>query len=420
VRPDGRRSSKLNPRVALYSPGMVGLGHMRRNLLLVRRFAARYPAGSFLMITEAREAGIFDFPENVDCLSLPALRKDADGNCTPRRLRIDLPQLIRLRRDVITSALSQLSPDVLIVDHLPRGALGELAPSLEMLKQRGTRLVLGLRDILEEPETVRAEWARAGNHEAIEKFYDAIWIYGDPAVFDLLSEYSFPRSTAGKARFTGYLNPAASPDAQGAGDADTLAVKLLDRAPFILCQVGGGQDGMRIAQAFVDSEMPEDHIGVLLTGPFMPASEREALCRRAGRQPSRFHVLDLISEPAALLSLAERVITMGGYNSVCEVVSHDKHALIIPRTSPRREQLIRARKLADLGLIEWLDPDILTPAAISEWLQRPSPTARVRHRMDMRGLERASRYLQQVLEGSPSGLQQPERVEHSSPLEVSA
>jgi predicted glycosyltransferase len=410
----------LNPRIALYSPGMVGLGHMRRNLLLVRRFAAKYRAGSFLMITEAREAGIFDFPENVDCLSLPALRKDADGNCSPRRLRIDLPELVRLRRDVIAAALSQFSPGVLIVDHLPRGALGELAPSLEMLKHRGTQLVLGLRDILEEPETVRAEWARAGNHEAIEKFYDAIWIYGDPAVFDLLSEYDFPRAVAAKARFTGYLNPAASPDSRGAGDAETLAVKVLDGARFILCQVGGGQDGMRIAQAFVDSEMPPDHIGVLLTGPFMPASEREALCWRASRQPSKFHVLDLISEPAALLSLADRVITMGGYNSVCEVVSHDKHALIIPRTAPRREQLIRARKLAELGLIEWLDPEKLCPAAISEWLQRPSPTARVRRRMDMKGLERASRYLKQVLERSPSGLRESEPVADSLPLKVSA
>ena len=409
----------MNPRIALYSPGMVGLGHMRRNLLLVRRFAARYPAGSFLMVTEAREAGIFDFPENVDCLSLPALRKDSDGTCSPRRLRINLPELIRLRRDVIISALSHFSPDVLIVDHLPRGALGELVPSLEMLSERGTRLVLGLRDILEERETVQAEWARAGNHEAIEKFFDAIWIYGDPAVFDLLSEYDFPRTVAGKARFTGYLNPTASPDAQGAGDADTLAVKLLDRAPFILCEVGGGQDGMSIAQAFVESEMPDNHIGVLLTGPFMPACDREALSRRARRNRSEFHVLDMISEPAALLSLADKVITMGGYNSVCEVISHDKHALIIPRTAPRREQLIRARRLADLGLVEWLDPEKLSPAAISEWLRRPSPAARLRHRMDMRGLDRASKYLEQVLERRAPG-RESQSIEHAFPLGVSA
>lgn len=390
----------LNPRIALYSPGMVGLGHMRRNLLLVRKFAAKYPAGSFLMITEAREAGIFDFPENVDCISLPALRKDANGNCSPRRLNIELHDLVRLRRDVIHAALAEFRPDVFIVDHLPRGALGELTSTLEMLKDRGrTRMVLGLRDILEEHETVRAEWTRSGHGETIEDFYDAIWIYGDPAVFNLLEEYNLGPAVRRRALFTGYLNPIPPRDAEGAGDADTLAVRMLGDSRFVLCQVGGGQDGKRIADAFVEAEMPKDVAGVLLTGPFMPATQRNDLCRRANRQPSQMHVLDLISEPAGLLARADRVITMGGYNSVCEVVSHNKRALIIPRTAPRREQIIRAQRLSDLGIVEWLDPEALSPSSISEWLTRSEDQDRARHRMDMRGLDRAARYLEQVLKG---------------------
>jgi predicted glycosyltransferase len=384
-----------NPRIALYSPGMVGLGHMRRNLLLVRKFAARHPAGSFLMITEAREAGIFDFPDNVDCISLPALKKNADGQCMPRRLRIELPDLVRLRRDVITAALAQFAPDVLIVDHLPKGALGELGPSLEILKARGTKLVLGFRDILEERETVQAEWARNDHLETIQAFYDKIWIYGDPAVFDLLKEYDVPAHVAEKAVFTGYLNPAYS-GSPGAGDADSLTVKLLGDARFVLCQVGGGQDGKRVAEVFVRSHLPGDLVGVLLTGPFMKASEREELCRQASKQSSRIFVLDLISEPAALLSRADSVITMGGYNSVCEVVSHGKPALIIPRIAPRREQLIRAERLARLGIVEWLPPEELSSEAITRWLDQPRVNE-ARHRMDMRGLERASHYLEDVL-----------------------
>jgi predicted glycosyltransferase len=409
----------LNPRIALYSPGMVGLGHMRRNLLLVRKFSANYPSGSFLLLTEAREAGIFDFPENVDCLSLPAIRKDANGDCSPRRLRIDLPELIRMRRDVIAAALSRFVPDLLIVDHLPKGALGELSPALELLRENGqTRFVLGLRDILEEPETVRAEWARCGHSEAIERFYDAIWIYGDPAVYDLLTEYNLPPAISNRARFTGYLNPADASGTEGAGDADTLAVKLLGDSRFVFCEVGGGQDGMRIAQAFVESEMPECTIGVLLTGPFMPASERDALSRRAGENSSQIHVLDLISEPTALLSRAAKVITMGGYNSVCEVLAHRKHALIVPRTTPRREQLIRAQRLAELGLVEYLDPAKLTPDALSAWMRQEPPARASRRHIDMNGLERAGWYLDEVLRDRwPSAADSADR---DSPIEVYA
>ena len=48
---------------------------------------------------------------------------------------------------------------------------------------------------------------------------------------------------------------------------------------------------------------------------------------------------------------------MGGYNTYCEILSFDKPALIVPRVQPREEQLIRARRAAELGLIEMLLPE---------------------------------------------------------------
>ena len=391
--------SNARPRVALYSPGMIGLGHLRRNLQLVRRFAARYPAGSFLMLTEAREAGIFDFPENVDCVSLPALRKDLDGRCAPRRIRLGLDEFTQLRSDVLTAALRRFAPDVLVVDHLPLGARGELGPSLNALRRRGrTRFVLGLRDILEECAAVRTEWVQHGYEEAIKRFYEAIWIYGDPRVFDLLTEYHLPAAIRDRARFTGYLNPT-MPTGNGIDDADGLASLLLQDAPFVLCEVGGGQDGMRLAQAFVDAEMPNDVTGVLLTGPFMARSEREALTQRARAARSPIRVLDFISEPMNLLRRAERVIAMAGYNSLCEIVALSKHALIVPRIAPRREQLIRAERFATLGCIDCMDPERLNASALSEWLSRPCWPRRTTAAIDMNGLRRASTYLQDVIEG---------------------
>ena len=48
---------------------------------------------------------------------------------------------------------------------------------------------------------------------------------------------------------------------------------------------------------------------------------------------------------------------MGGYNTYCEILSFDKPALIVPRVRPREEQLIRARRAAELGLVEMLLPE---------------------------------------------------------------
>lgn len=386
-------------RIALYSPGMVGLGHLRRNLLLVRRFAAALPDAAFLLIAEAREVGIFALPDNVDCVSLPAIQKSASGRCASRRLAVDLPTLKGLRSAVVQAAVEQFEPDVLIVDHLPGGALGELLPSLPRLARSGCTLVLGLRDILEEPWRVRLEWERAGHLQVVEDFYDAVWIYGDPRVYDPVTEYGLPPAVVAKAEFMGYLNPVAVPSTDAAPeDADVLAAQLLEAGRTVLCQVGGGGDGQRLAEAFLEADLPAGWSGVLLTGPFMPRGVREALARRALERPHPVRVLNLIAEPTELLRRVSRVITMGGYNSVCEVLALGKQALVVPRTHPRQEQLLRAARMASLGLVDALDPERLTPDALSAWLARPEqPRTGPAPTVDLGGLERATRSLLAIL-----------------------
>jgi predicted glycosyltransferase len=71
---------------------------------------------------------------------------------------------------------------------------------------------------------------------------------------------------------------------------------------------------------------------------------------------------------------------MGGYNTFCEILSFDKPALIVPRTLPRMEQFIRARRAAELGLVSVLsdtgdrDPKRMA-AALLHLAQQPKPSA---------------------------------------------
>jgi predicted glycosyltransferase len=46
-------------------------------------------------------------------------------------------ELITLRANTIVAALEAFKPDALIVDKVPRGAMGELEPALEALHRRG-------------------------------------------------------------------------------------------------------------------------------------------------------------------------------------------------------------------------------------------------------------------------------------------
>jgi predicted glycosyltransferase len=94
-----------------------------------------------------------------------------------------------------------------IVDNVPRAALRELDPTLSALSAGGrARLVLGLRDVLDDPRVVQAEWRRAANERAIRDYYDEIWVYGDEPVCDPRVEYRFGADVAARVRFAGYLD----------------------------------------------------------------------------------------------------------------------------------------------------------------------------------------------------------------------
>jgi len=385
-------------RVALYSHDTMGLGHMRRNLLLAQALRHSRLQAVVLLIAGAREASALTGAAGVDCVALPSLRKDGTGQYHPRHLAVSLQELLALRAKIALAALEAFDPDVLIVDNVPRGALRELDPVLESLRaRRRTRLVLGLRDVLDDPATLQGEWARAQNQDAVRRYYDAVWVYGDPAVYDPVREYAFAPDIAAKARYTGYLDQRARLRFASRDGKDPVAALGLSAGRLALCLVGGGQDGAELATAFVDADLPPNTNGVLVTGPCMPAEVQGRLALGAAREPRR-RVVPLLPEPTRLLRRADHVVAMGGYNTVCEVLSFAKPALIVPRVRPRCEQLIRAERLRALGLVDVLHPRDLSPAALSAWLARGrTEVRRAREHIDFNGLRRIPRLLAELL-----------------------
>ena len=383
------------PRVVLYSPGMVGLGHIRRNASIAHALRCSPLRPNVVMVAEAWQAGAIPMPSGVDCVTLPGMQKNGDGSCRPRSLEVSHRDLVSLRGEMIRRLIEVFEPNALIVDHLPLGAARELQGTLERVRRSGkTRCILGVRDVLQDNETVQAAWADGDNLNAIRQYYDAIWVYGDPAVIDPVKEYGVFDSVLDRVRHTGYLDQRLRLDfAVSNGDAPALN---LPAGPIALCLVGGGSDGGALAQAFVQADLPWGTTGLIVTGPYMPEATTRSLHEIAGHRG--FQVLDFVPDPVLLLDRAERVVAMGGYNTMCEVLSFEKHALIVPRVLPKPEQWIRARRMRDLGLVEVLHPEQLTPAAITEWLARDlgAPPAS-RRRIDMAGLQRIPLFLAELL-----------------------
>jgi predicted glycosyltransferase len=378
----------------------MGLGHARRNLTIARALAGPETRANVLMITGANVVSSLAMPRGVDCLTLPAIHKGSDGQYQSRSLDLPLGELTSTRSKTIRGALDAYDPDVLIVDNVPRGANAELDETLRFLHARGsTHCVLGLRDVLDSPETVAREWQQRRNEEWIERYYDAVWVYGDPNVLDPVQEYGFSKEIAARLQFTGYLDRNLNV-LSDTGCGSSLAGVDLPLGEILLCLAGGGQDGCTLARTVCEATLPTGMDAVILTGPFMPLNVRQRLRAYAVAKP-HLQVLEFHPEPVQLMMHADRIISMGGYNTISEILSLQKRALVVPRIVPRREQLIRAERLETLGLLDVIHPELLTPEAITRWVTKDaSPIPCASELINFNGLSRLSTLLEELVRAS--------------------
>ncbi|MFB9378759.1 glycosyltransferase family protein [Kineococcus gynurae] len=346
-------------RIALYGHDTCGLGHLQRNLALAGALSELPGGADVLLVTGSPHAQRFSRPPGVELLVLPAVRKTTDGEYRADVLDIPLEDLVDLRAAAATAALLAFDPDVFIVDKTPTGFRGELLSALSALRHNGTTNILGLRDVLDSPEVAAAEWIRDQGPEAAADLFEEVWVYGDAEVHDLTRDLG---AGAGF-RFLGYL-------AEGRPEVADPLPRNDPRSRTVLATVGGGIDAAALVRTLVATPLPARTELVLLPGPFADEQLRGELDRAAATRRD-LHVVGFSAAASHWLAEADAVVCMGGYNTVTEILATDTPALVVPRTRPRREQLVRARSLQRVGALDLLplpDPGRPAPADLAAWI----------------------------------------------------
>ncbi|MGZ8996893.1 MAG: glycosyltransferase family protein, partial [Rhodospirillales bacterium] len=355
-RQDGRQGDVMRQRerqyrLLIYSHDSFGLGHLRRCRTIAHALVGHRADISVLILSGSPIIGSFSFRNRVDFVRIPGVIKLRRGDYTPLNLEIGIDEILALRASIIRHTAEAFEPDIFLVDKEPWGLRGEVRETLVALKARGTTLVLGLRDVMDEPRRLAIEWQRKRALPALNDLYDEIWIYGLPEVCNPLSAIDLPAATAAKVHYTGYLrrtpSPAEHPHSVPAGLAGN---------PYLLVTTGGGGDGaqlvdwvLRAYEHAPDLPFP----ALLVLGPFMRSAMQADFIARVEHLNKVF----AITFDAAIENLmvnAAGIVAMGGYNTFCEILSFDKPALIVPRTTPRMEQLLRASRAEALGLASML------------------------------------------------------------------
>ena len=338
--------------VLLYAQDSKGMGHITRTLTIARHLLAAYPDTVAYITTESPITGDYALPERCDYVKLPAA-----------------PGLRALRAQLLHDTALGLAPDLVLVDHEPLGHKGEFSDGLRALKAErpATKFVFGLRDIMDDVGRIRAQWRDLGVYDAFESLYDGIAVYGSRTLYDVAQAYAIPQSVHPKVHYCGYILrevPSVDPGVL----RQQLGVPR--DGPLVLATVGSGSDGypvLEAAQAAVhrlQATLPDLH-AILVTGPFMPADQRATLEARATATCRVVPRADNLQ----LMIAADAVVSMGGYNSVCEALAVARPLVIVPRATHKIEQQIRAETLAAHGLARWVHPKELSGERLAEALE---------------------------------------------------
>jgi predicted glycosyltransferase len=364
-----RQLSELAPKtlsLMTYSHDGYGLGHLRRNTNIAAQFIQQAPGSSALMLTGCPSGNPFPLPKGIDFIKVPSLVKVDTGVYAPASLRISRQKAKAIRASVILGAVMEFKPNVLLVDHVAAGTYGELLPTLRMLKRLGEppAIVLGLRDIIDAPDVVCDVWQKEMTYQTIREYYDEVVIYGCKEIFDAAHDYDIIAEFPGSVRYSGYVCSQGPVKSREQVRADLR----LRRQNLVVVTTGGGHDGYPLMRSCLEAfhliGKDSRFEAVLITGPLMDPDQREQLRSQARGLGAR--VFGCVEDAPSFINAADLVITMAGYNSLCEVVSLRRKALVVPRLGPRAEQRMRAKLFQEKGLIDVLEPQEVSPKYLAQ------------------------------------------------------
>ncbi len=365
-----RQLVSSSKRILMYSHDTFGLGNIRRMLTIATELVEADENTSVLLLSGSPMVHTFRISPRIDYVKLPCVKRTNNGNYAVSSLDLSYQDTLRLRANLILSTAMDYGPDLVIVDKKPFGLDDELATTVQALGGLSERpkFLLLLRDILDSPEATISAWKRNGYYEAVDHFYDRILVVGMQEIFDACGEYLFPSPIRNKVEFCGYLD-------RGKPNVSPLEIRRrlgLSNEPMVFVTAGGGEDGYQLLSCYVEGlcrlNPKQAHHSVMMCGPEMDSTHYARLEAFACYRP-KLTLRRFTDDMLSYMNTADVVVSMGGYNTICEILTLRKPAVVVPRVRPVQEQWMRVSRLAERNLLKMIHPNQLTPLKLMRIVQ---------------------------------------------------
>ena len=353
VNRSGEAAMSSKPGLLFYCQHSLGMGHLVRSLALAEAFAVDFRV--VFLNGGVLPAG-FRARNGVEIVELPALGMGINGRLVSRDERYMLDQAKLLRRQSILAALTRLEPKVIVIELFPFGRKKfafELLPLLKVARQPklvSPLILCSLRDILvsKGKKQQRHDDRACG---LANRYFDGVLVHSDPEFARLGESFQPRRLLRAPVHYTGFVLPERSAKSQA------------HRARRVLVSAGGGRYGAALFEAALAAHhhrwKQERLPSTLVAGPFLPEAEWCKLSRTT-RDTAGIEVQRSVPDVGVEMLFVRASVSQCGYNTAMDILYSGVPALVVPFSESREdEQLRRARRLEQLGVLRVLDPDRL-------------------------------------------------------------
>jgi predicted glycosyltransferase len=347
-------------KMLFYCQYLTGLGHLVRSTELAREFTQWFDVH---FINGGPELDGFAPPAGVILQRLPALwLEGGEYRISEQCESVSAVKAARVRQ--LTELVQRVKPDCVVTEFFPFGRhklLFELEPFMQTIREvvPQCKVVCSVRDIIgrtsvsSETQIIR---------QLVNQYYDLILHHSDPSFLDFSSAYHDHAQLKCPAISTGFV--ARSCDASSGR-------QLLPGRPYIVASVGGGRLGFDLLRAtllaYQISPAAKGYDVVLLTGPFMPDAQVEEL-QELAKDKSQIFIKKFVPNLGDWMASAALSISLAGYNTTMDVLRSGVPAIVVPygHYDQDQEQLQRTDRLAEQGVLETIDPAMLSAEVLAD------------------------------------------------------
>jgi predicted glycosyltransferase len=383
-------------KVLMYCQHVLGIGHLVRSTEIARALSRN---ADVTLVSGGESVDGFTFPPGVRLVQLPAIQTDEEfgglGNCGSSQT---LEEIQDLRRKRLLGLFDEIRPDALVIELFPFGRKRfafELLPLLERARTRNSETLVAssVRDILVEKSDQAKHEERVCR--IVNAYFDLILVHGDPAFQKLDETFHRVGDLHCDVRYTGFVQ---QEEPASAAEEDSGVAR-----PTIVASIGSGRysqgqlmlENVIRAAALLQEQIP--HRFRVFAGPFVPPEVYEVL-KRLARETRNVELDKYSPNFIDCLRSADLSISMGGYNTIMNLLATGVRSLVYPYTANNdQEQHIRARKLESLGVVELLHPEMLPPKVLAPKISAMLAKAPARLALDMDGAANTARILQSAV-----------------------